>query len=143
MRRSPLKAGAKSLARGTTFAAKPTPLRSASQRPRRSFTAASPEQRAKTSVQVCTVIECASLECDAAHLTPRSFRGCDHADCVIALCRRHHRDFDDGRLDLLPHLAGRGFEAELAHMQSHYSDPLSVVFRLSGQRWVPEREAAA
>ena len=30
--------------------------------------------------------------------------GCDDADCVVALCRRCHRSFDRGELDLLPHL---------------------------------------
>jgi hypothetical protein len=69
-------------------------------------------------------------------------RGCDSEDCVIGLCRAHHRAFDDGALDLLPFLSGGGFEAELAHMQGHYSDPLSVVHRLSGCRWAPERSAA-
>jgi hypothetical protein len=70
-----------------------------------------------------------------------SFRGCDEPECVVPLCRAHHREFDDGRLDLLPHVSGQGFEAELAHMQRHYGDPLSVVYRLSGCRWVPEEAA--
>lgn len=138
---------AKSLKRGSTFAdrgeglKRTAPLKSTSSRPRRqTFTPASDEQRAKVSVHVCAVVECQRHDCDPAHLTPRSFRGCDHPACVIALCREHHRQFDDGRLDLLPHLAARGFEAELAHMQGHYSDPLSVIFRLSGMRWAPETE---
>jgi hypothetical protein len=50
--------------------------------------------------------------------------------------------FDDGRLDLLPHISGRGFRAELAHMQMHYDDPISVLVRLSGMRWMPERTVA-
>lgn len=64
-------------------------------------------------------------------------RGCDHPDCVIALCRVHHEAFDRSELDLLPHLSGAGFERELAHMQAHYSDPYSVLRRLSGREWRP------
>lgn len=64
-------------------------------------------------------------------------RGCDSPDCVIGLCRRCHELFDRGALDLLPHLSGQGFGVELAHMQGHYDDPLSVLIRLSGTYWVP------
>jgi hypothetical protein len=102
----------------------------------RTFTPASKEQREKVAHAACIV--CCSTPCDPAHLTPRSFRGCDHEDCVVPLCRAHHREFDDGRLDLLPWLSGRSFERELSHMQGHYADPLSVIYRLSGHRWVPE-----
>jgi hypothetical protein len=35
---------------------------------------------------------------------PRSMGGCDHADCVVALCRLHHRAYDSGRLDLVSYL---------------------------------------
>lgn len=143
-RRTELGAGAKSRERGSTFAADPSPLKRTPSKPRRRpISEASAEQRAKVAGQVCAVIECGRIGCDPAHLTPRGFRGCDHRDCVIALCREHHRVFDDGKLDLLPHLAGRGFHVELAHMQGHYDDPLSVIFRLSGMRWAPERTEAA
>jgi hypothetical protein len=151
VKNSPIKTGAKSLERGSTFAADRKPLkrtapqagegkqrRRSTLNPGRGF-AASPEQRAKVALHVCAVIECGVEHCDPAHLAPRALgRGCDDAACVIALCRPHHEQFDHGDLDLLPHIAGRGFETELAHMQTHYSDPLSVVFRLSGHRWVPE-----
>lgn len=114
-----------------------TPLQAKPRTPRaKTFTPASPAQRLKVAHAACIV--CCTTPCDPAHLTPRSFRGCDHEACVIPLCREHHRAFDDGRLDLLPWLSGRCFEAELAHMQGHYADPLSVIFRLSGMRWVPE-----
>jgi hypothetical protein len=103
--------------------------------------AASKQQREKVKGQVCAV--CQQEPCDPAHLAPRALgRGCDSASCVIALCRRHHEEFDSGRLDLLPHLSGAGFEVELAHMQGHYSDPYSVLVRLSGHRWIPEERAA-
>jgi hypothetical protein len=141
VKRSPLDAGAKSRERGSTFAARPTPLKRSTARPRRqAVSEASFEQRAKVRFAPCVV--CAVEGCDPAHLTPRGFRGCDHEDCVIALCRAHHRAFDDGALDLLPHIAGRGFSRELAHMQGHYDDPVSVLHRLTGERYVPERNAA-
>lgn len=140
-RRKRLGAGAKSLKRGSTFASRGEGLKRESAQPRRQrISEASPEQRAKVAVQVCAV--CSSDRCDPAHLTPRGFRGCDHADCVIALCRVHHRQFDDGALDLTPYLSGRGFNVELAHMQGHYDDPITVLQRLSGMRWAPERSAA-
>lgn len=159
MKRSDLKPGAESVLRGSTFKAKPKPLErrtrlaqasaAAGDRPRRSTLktgrgfAASKAQREKVKAQVCAV--CHRDPCDPAHLAPRALgRGCHHADCVIALCREHHEQFDRGDLDLLPHLSGAGFETELAHMQGHYSDPLSVVIRLSGVRWVPvQTEGAA
>jgi hypothetical protein len=152
MKQSALKPGMKALARGSTFAAKPKPLkRSPMQnetRPRRSTLkqgtgfAASPAQRRKVAAQVCAV--CHAEVCDPAHLAPRALgRGCDSPACVIALCRLHHEAFDRGALDLLPHLSGAGFEVELAHMQSHYSDPLLVLVRLSGTYWVPDTSRSA
>ena len=42
-----------------------------------------------------------------AHLAPRSLGGCDDPDCVVPLCWMHHRAYDTGRLDLLPHLEPR------------------------------------
>lgn len=144
-RSSPLKRttsigpGKLSLTRQSTFKARAGSPASK----RRAISPASKEQRAKVAVQVCAVIECASEYCDPAHLTPRGFRGCDSPDCVIALCREHHRALDEHRLDLLPHLSGRGFERELAHMQAHYSDPLSVLVRLSSTHWIPDTSRSA
>lgn len=138
MKRSkPLGPGRAALERGSTFSSSGLGRGAPKRKP---ISPASSSQRAKVKAQVCAV--CQAEHVDAAHLTPRSFRGCEHEDCVIGLCRVHHRAFDDGALDLLPFLSGGGFEAELAHMQGHYSDPLSVVFRLSGCRWIPESEAA-
>lgn len=155
MKRSALGPGSKSVERGSSFKEEPKPLArktalkaSAKPRPGRRSTlnpgrgfAASSAQRRKVAAHVCVV--CQAEHCDAAHLAPRSHGGCDSADCVIGLCRRCHEEFDAGRLDLLPHLSGQGFEVELAHMQGHYSDPLSVVFRLSGVRWQPVPDSRA
>ena len=49
-----------------------------------------------------------------AHLAPRSLGGCDDPDCVVPLCWMHHRAYDTGRLELLPHLEPR-WRAEIAH----------------------------
>lgn len=153
MKRSRLGPGSKSIERGSSFKAAPRPLKRDPNKPLRSSApsresrrrnstlnpgrgfSASTAQRQKVAAQVCAV--CQAEHVDAAHLAPRSHGGCDSADCVIGLCRRHHEEFDAGRLDLLPHVSGQGFEAELAHMQGHYSDPYSVLRRLSGREWRP------
>jgi cytochrome c553 len=64
---------------------------------------------------------------------PRSLGGCDHPDCIVRLCRRCHRAYDRGELDLLPHLEPR-YRAELAHALTHLS-LLGVLQRATGQRW--------
>ena len=46
--------------------------------------------------------------------------GCDHPDCVIPLCRRCHRGFDDGALDLGERL-GQHYRRELDHALIHVS----------------------
>lgn len=141
MRRSPLSAGRKSLERGATFASRGDGLRRAPSKRRASFTPASSAQREKVRFAAC--IACAATPATPAHLAPRAHGGCDHDLCVVPLCFHCHRAFDDGRLDLLPHLSGQGYRAELAHMQMHYDDPVSVLVRLSGMRWEPAAERVA
>ena len=53
-----------------------------------------------------------------AHLAPRSLGGCDHPECVVPLCWTHHRAYDTGRLELLPHLEPQ-WRAEVAHAVTH------------------------
>jgi hypothetical protein len=55
---------------------------------------------------------------DPAHLVPRRLGGCDSPDCVVALCRTHHRMFDTGALALVPFL-GPEVERELRHALTH------------------------
>jgi hypothetical protein len=55
---------------------------------------------------------------DPAHLVPRRLGGCDSPDCVLALCRTHHRLYDTGRLILAAYL-GPELERELRHALSH------------------------
>lgn len=63
---------------------------------------ASDAQRAKVAGRACLV--CGRIVVDPAHLVSRALGGCDDPDCVVALCRRYHRDYGSGRLDLLPYL---------------------------------------
>jgi hypothetical protein len=51
---------------------------------------------------------------------PQHLGGCAHPDCVIPLCRTHHRLYDHGQLALLPHI-GRAFRRERAHARTHVS----------------------
>lgn len=78
--------------------------------------AASAEQRRKVAGLGCLV--CGRSPVDPAHVVPRRFGGCDSPDCVVPLCRTHHRMFDTGRLALVPYL-GREVERELRHALTH------------------------
>jgi hypothetical protein len=104
-----------------------TPLRRSAVGP------ASEAQRAKVAGRGCLV--CGQRPVDPAHLVPRSLGGCDQPDCVVALCRTHHRLYDRGRLDLLPHLEPR-HRAELAHGLVHLG-LLGLLRRVTGTRWAP------
>jgi hypothetical protein len=149
MKRSPLSPGAKALERGSTFASRGeglqrrTPPRAASPaKPRASFTPASPAQRAAVAGRGSIVS--GETPVDAAHLTPRAWGGCDDPLCVVPLTRAEHRAFDDGRLDILPFLIAHGCWAELAHaVEAHRMDPIALLHRCTGERYVPERSVAA
>lgn len=56
--------------------------------------------------------------CDPAHIISRAQGGCDDALCTVPLCRKHHRLYDEGHLDLVPYLEPR-YRAELAHALTH------------------------
>jgi hypothetical protein len=79
---------------------------------------ASPEQRRKVAGVFCLV--CGRAPVDPARLVPQRLGGCEAADCVVPLCRTHHRFFDGGRLVLAPYL-GPEFERELRHALTHVS----------------------
>lgn len=142
MKRTELGVGAKSLARGSTFAAERAPLartelpRGASKpltRPR-PISPASREQRAKITDVACIV--CARSPCHPAHLVDRSLGGCDHPLCVIPLCPTCHRAYDDHRtLDLTPFLEPR-FRDEVAHAVAHLG-LLRALLRISNRQWEP------
>ena len=97
--------------------------------------AASAPQRAKVAGVRCLV--CGAItRIDPAHLVPRSLGGCDAADCVVPLCRIHHRAYDQGALDLVAHLEPH-WRREVAHAIGHLG-LVGAYRRLSGRRTVGE-----
>ena len=108
------------------------PLRRTTPLRRTRSMAATEAQRAAVAGRACIV--CGSDQrIDAAHLIPRSLGGCGDALCVTALCRRCHRAYDRGELDLLPYLEP-AWRARLAHAVGH-AGLIGALRRISGQRW--------
>jgi hypothetical protein len=93
--------------------------------------AASDAQRDKVADQPCIVCGVTN-RIDPAHVVPRSLGGCDHPDCVVPLCRLHHRAYDRGRLDLVPYLEPR-HRREAAHAVLHVG-LTGALRRVSGRR---------
>lgn len=94
-------------------------------------TPASPEQRRKVEGSPCLV--CGGTPVDPAHLVPQRLGGCGSADCVVALCRTHHRLFDSARLALAPYL-GPDYERELHHALAHVGGA-ELRRALAGRGW--------
>jgi hypothetical protein len=95
--------------------------------------ATSHEQRRKVAGSVCLV--CGRSPVDPAHLVPRRLGGCDSPDCVVALCRTHHRLFDTGRL-VLAHWLLPELERELRHALTHVGCG-ELEAALTGGGWPP------
>jgi hypothetical protein len=106
---------AMSLSRKTATRPGPTRPRAVTATPR---VAASVEQRRKVAGLGCLV--CGRSPVDPAHLVPRRLGGCDSRDCVVPLCRAHHRSFDSGLLVLAPYVMPE-YEGELLHALTHTS----------------------
>jgi len=79
--------------------------------------AATDAQRAAVVGRPCIVCG-AERAVDPAHLVPRSLGGCGDRLCVCPLCRRCHRAYDAGELDLLPYLEP-AYRAQVAHAVGH------------------------
>ena len=98
------------------------PLQAAAGRPRRRTGSCAPfgtsEARRERIVGGACVVCRQTKGITPAHLAPRSLGGCDHPECVVPLCWTHHRAYDTGRLELLPHLEPQ-WRAEVAHAVSH------------------------
>lgn len=92
---------------------------------------ASEPQRAKIRHAACRF--CLRTPVDPAHVTSRAQGGCNDPDCVIALCREHHRQYDEGWLDVLPLLS----REEQAHAVGHLG-LLGALYRVTNVRWVAE-----
>ena len=96
--------------------------------------AATDAQRAAVAGRTCIV--CGSdRRIDPAHLIPRSLGGCGDALCVVPACRRCHRAYDRGELDLLPYLEP-GWRPQLAHAVGHVG-LIGALRRMSGGRQDP------
>jgi hypothetical protein len=91
--------------------------------------AASERQRAAVAGRRCIVCA-AEARIDPAHLIPRSLGGCGDPLCVVPLCRRCHRAYDRGELDLLPYLEP-AWRAQLAHAVGHVG-LIGALRRVSG-----------
>lgn len=129
-RRTPLRRRTP-LARGADTQLRPSALAQAAAPSARRPMAASQAQRAKIIGAACVV--CAKTNgLTPAHLAPRGLGGCDHPDCVVPMCWAHHRAYDTGRLDLLPHLEPR-WRAEIAHAVGHLG-LIGAYRRLTGGR---------
>ena len=120
------------LARNTPLKANPQPTK------RRPISPASPAQRNKVRLAPC--ICCDSLgPCDPAHLVSRAEGGDDDPRAVVPLCRRCHRAYDDGNLDLLPSLEPH-FREELAYAVELVG-LLRALERVTNCRWSEGRAA--
>lgn len=73
---------------------------------RRPISEASPEQRAAIKARPCLVDASHRGKSHPAHLIPRGLltEGQEDARAVVPLCPACHRLYDEGGLDLLPHL---------------------------------------
>ncbi len=105
---------------------------------RKPVSPASTAQREKVRDALCLIT--GQRGCDPAHVIPRSQGGCDSPDCVIPLSRQAHRAFDSGDLDVLPAMIAAGMVAEMAHALEHAGSPLTLLERLTGERWVPRND---
>lgn len=113
---------------------KPSTLKRSSTKRRRPVSPASTAQRAK--VREALSIVSGQPGCDPAHLWPRSLGGCDDPLCVVPLTRAEHDAYDNGDLDLTPHLIREGCVAELQHALTHtHGSLLRLLERVSGQQW--------
>ena len=93
--------------------------------------AASERQRAAVAERTCIVCD-ADKRIDPADLIPRSLGGCGDALCVVPLCRRCHRAYDRGELDLVPFLEP-AWRAQLAHAVGHMG-LIGALWRVSGRQ---------
>lgn len=105
---------------------------------RSGFTPASEPQRESIRKKGCIV--CGSTECDPAHIIDRLMGGDDDPRAVVALCRHHHRDYDDGHLSLLELLEPH-YRAELAYAVETVG-LITALERITNDRWMVDPAGA-
>lgn len=111
---------------------------------RKPISEASPAQRKATADRACVCCAKHAGACHPAHLIPKGLVHDGEGDprATVPLCPEHHRLFDTGELDLLPHLEPHWRE-QLAYAVERFG-LLPTLRRVTNQRWVAvdEREAA-
>ncbi len=110
--------------------------RTAAKRRASPVSVASPAQRAVAANGLCIV--CGEPGCDPAHLIDRSLADDGNGDprAVVALCRRHHREYDECGLSLLEHLEPHGRAALAFAVERH--GLIRTLERVTNSRWVPQ-----
>ena len=126
MKRTPLRRCAKLRAE--------KPLRRKSSLRRTPSMVATDAQRAAVAGRCCIVCG-ADRRIDPAHLIPRSLGGCGDPLCVVPACRRCHRAYDRGELDLVPYLEP-AWRPQLAHAVGHVG-LIGALRRIGGGRQDP------
>ena len=116
-----------------------TRLRRSKPLQQRASMAATERQRAAVAGMTCIVCG-TDRRIDPAHLIPRSMGGCGDPLCVVPACRAHHRAYDRGELDLLPHLEP-AWRAQLAHAVGHVG-LVAALRRITGTRRHPGDDVA-
>ena len=106
---------------------------------RRAISPATPAQRARAKAMGC-VVTGAREGVDPAHLIDRSLTtvGQDEPLAVVGLRRDLHRLYDDGKLDLLPHLTGRHDDA-VAFAVGRMG-LITALERITNTKWAPRGE---
>jgi hypothetical protein len=110
--------------------------------PQRAISPATSEQRALVKDRACVV--CGRQPCDPAHLVDRSLAPLagDDPRAVVPLCRAtHHREFDEGQLDLSAYLEPHWRESIAWAVEAVGLFP--ALRRITKRRWQPVEEAAA
>lgn len=86
-------------------------------------------------------IVCWRAPADRAHVIDRSLAPDAGGDMLrtVRLCRHHHTEYDDHRLDLLPYLA-KTHRAELA-LAVELVGLVTTLERVTGKTWAPVEAA--
>jgi hypothetical protein len=100
---------------------------------------ATPEQRSRVADRACIVCGKHAGNCHPAHLIPRAASPSDSADderMTVPLCPVCHPEYDEGQLDLLPHLEPYWRDAIIAAVEA--VGLMAALKRITKRRWVPE-----